>query len=352
MCWRYEPLTAAIAAATIDCQGTIGPNSFKVDDKGELVPTFTSCIPGATQSKAANAAIAPAPVAASAAAPTPAAGAVAKAAPTPAGSVPPATSAAQAGPAPAASTDAAQAAADYALLTQLLAFQRLPDLPGIHECVGGRWTRWAKLFERTGITTCPTWQKTEVIGNPKMSDTDPKQNLTALQLAQMQPRLPVAPKDCNRYPSKEERRKCVLTSVHEQLEKDPALREDQKLADIIVPPKTSATYTVSVDPSVKCTDAAVCAAQCAAGFPGFVLAASNNRVDGDATYWLNPDPPFTFAGYQHPMAQYHGPPGDVYGHVNRAGEQCWRWDDFDGLYVEVLIDASLPGLPISHCGNF
>jgi len=359
LCWRYEPLTAAIASVTIDCQGTIGPGSFTVDSKGYLTPTFKSCIPGATKAKSATApapAVAPvtaspapaAPVAAGAAAPGAAAApavAIAKAAPAPA---------AQA-VVPAASTDAAQAEADYALLTQLLSFQQIPDLPGVSECVGGRWTDWSELFKQTKIKTCPTWVKTEVIGAPVLvpdSQTQAKKNLTAQQSARMEPRLPVAPGACNELKTPAERRKCTLDAVHDQLQKDPQLYRNQKLAQMVVPPKTSATYTVAIDANEPCDDPAVCAAQCAAAFPGFVLAASGNRVDGDATYWLSADPPHTYDGYTHPMAQFQGPPGDVYGHFNRIGEKCWRWDDFDGLYVETLRDAQIPGVPLSHCGGF
>jgi hypothetical protein len=354
MCWRYQSLTAAIASATIECQGTIGPGSFKVDGDGNLTPTFTSCIPGATKAKAANAQLQPSTAAPAPAAPAPAALAPAPASPAAAAKAPPAGNViAQVPPPPQQNADEVLAKENYELLISLLAFQKAPDLPNIHECLGKRWTRWTELFKRTNIASCPTWEKTEVIGAPQfrqVGPNDPPVNVTALQTGKMQPRLPVAPEACSRYNTPEERRDCVRNSIREQFQKQPELRTEQTYVEYVLPPKTSATYTVTVPPNVQCDDAGVCAAQCASAFPGFVLAASGNRVDGDATYWLNPDPPFTYRGYQHPMAQWNGPPGDVYGHINRVGEQCWRWDPFDGYWVMTLIDAHLPGL--SHCGDF
>ncbi|MGC4086610.1 MAG: hypothetical protein QM756_01695 [Polyangiaceae bacterium] len=299
LCWRFQSLTAAIGAAAIDCRGTIGPDSFEVDKNGVLVPTFTSCIPGATKPKGA-----------------------------------------------ADSKDAAQAAADWSLLNSLLSFQQAPDLPGVRECVAGRWSRWRKLFDRANIATCPTWEKTEVIGTPTQQ--------TVTQLNRMQPKLPVAPDSCHKYEQPAERRKCTLDAIRNEIKSDPNLLEEQSLANIIIPPKTSATYTVTVAPDVRCADPAVCAAQCAAAFPGFVLAAAGNRVDGDATYWLSDAPPGSFPGIQHEMAQYYGPPGEQFGHVNRTGELCWRWDEFDELvYLTTLYRVVLsPTISVSHCGTF
>lgn len=284
-CWRYRNVTAAIGAAVIDCQGTIGPDSFEVKD-GALVPKFSSC-----RANAANAKVDP--------------------------------------------------AVAYSTLQTLLAVQQTKEDPRIQECFAGQWNRWHELFQRTNITQCPSWTKTEVIGGATSS--------TLRQLAKMYARAPKAPAECEQLTERAARKACISRSIQEQLAKDPALSHEQSLRDIIPPPKTSQTYTVtSADPS--CEDPGACAAQCAAAFPGFVLAAGGNRVDGDATYWLSADPPGTYIGYTHPMCQYNGPPGDLYGHINRVGEMCTRWDDFDGCYVTLLRDAHIPGL--SHCGDF
>ncbi|MGC4086611.1 MAG: hypothetical protein QM756_01700 [Polyangiaceae bacterium] len=342
MCWRYQSLTAAIAAATIDCQGTIGPNSFKLDN-GILVPTFGSCIPGATKVKSAAVTPAPQPGTATppATAPVAAPALKASAAPPPVSvttPVPPLQAAADG--------DVKLAEANWTLLNHLLAFQQLKDMPDIQECLGGRWARWSELFKRTNIATCPTWQKTEIIG-----DLSPD---SIAQLDKMRPKLPNAPATCAEYKSPEERRTCTFDALRQQVKSDPRLAAEQKLANILVPPKTSATYTVSVAPGVECKDAAICAAQCASAFPGFVLAASGSRVDGDATYWLSEAPRGTFPGIQHEMAQFYGPPGELYGHPNRSGELCWRWDEYDELvFLTTLYEVVLaPGVSLSHCGTF
>jgi len=291
-CWRYQTVTAAIAALVIDCQGTIGPDSFKVVDD-LLVPTFATCRDSTTQ---------------------------------------------EGGSAPVR----VDGKATFDALTTLLTVQKTPEDPNIRQCFAGRWNRWLELFPRAGLTSCPTWTKTEVIGDPS-----PR---TLKQLAKLYPKVPVAPQACHALPDAAQRKACVSKSIQQQLQ-DPVVAHERQLVDLVPPPKTSQTYTVSSsDP--QCDDPAVCAAQCAAAFPGFILAASGNRVDGDATYWLSSAPPFTFTGYTHPMCQYMGPPGAVYGHYNRIGETCWRCDEFDGLYVEVLVDARIPGVPLSHCGGF
>lgn len=349
VCWRYQSLTAAIASATIECQGTIGPSSYTVDAKGRLVPSFTGCVPGATKGKSAAAAMT-APVAPAATAPA----ATTVAGPGKAG-VPIGSAAAQVPP-KVPPTPEELAKKTYAHLMTLLSLQDVAELTNIHDCLGGRWQTWKEVFARTNITTCPTWEKTEVIGAPTLvidPATQQVRNLTAIQTGKMQPRLPrVDEQACPAGGSVEARRQCIINSVQMELQRDEKLAAEQKYAEYVLPPKTSAMYTVTMPPGVQCEDAAVCAAQCASAFPGFVLAASQNRVDGDATYWLSDEEYGTYFGYQHPMAQWNGPPGDTYGHINRIDEECWRWSPLPkpngSFFVMRLIDSLLPGL--SHCG--
>ncbi len=287
-CWRYRNVTAAIGAAVIDCQGTIGPSSFEIKD-GLLVPKFDSCR------------------------------------------------------APVEGAPAEPSRAFQALKTLLTVQQTEGEDPRVKECFAGQWNRWHELFQRTGITQCPSWKKTEIIGQPTSG--------TLRQLSKMYPRAPKVSSECNELASRAERDACIAHRVEEQFEKDPTLRHEQTLVDIVPPPKTSQTYTVSSS-DAACDDPGACAAQCAAAFPGFVRAASGTRVDGDATYWLSDEDYGTYMGYQHQMAQYQGPPGDTYGHINRIDEECWRWSPLpkpNGSYfVMRLVDSGLPGL--SHCG--
>src|SRR5262245_47211214 len=101
-CRRYDNVTAAIGAAVIDCQGTIGPDSFTVVD-GLLVPKFSSC-----RESSGKFAVNP----------------------------------------DAVSGKATDAQTTFETLRTLLSIQSTPGDPNIKECFAGRWNRWSELFPR------------------------------------------------------------------------------------------------------------------------------------------------------------------------------------------------------------
>jgi hypothetical protein len=103
-CDSYDGYTAAIASRTIDCLGTIGPQHFTVDDRGNLRRTFKEC----SQDKEALEDI------------------------------------------------------DALLSLQL----RKETLPEAQRCIAGRWSTWHKTFTASEIQSCPLWKKVETINAP------------------------------------------------------------------------------------------------------------------------------------------------------------------------------------------
>jgi len=96
----------------------------------------------------------------------------------------------------------------------------------------------------------------------------------------------------------------------------------------LAPLKQNSLYTVSFPtppPGQKCDTPAACAAACAGGFPGFVLAADGSTVLTDPVAWLldtsypsvSTDP-YLRPGYYHPMSYYNGAPGTVFADAVRA----------------------------------
>lgn len=292
-CSRFDTITAALASRTLECRGTIGPTLFEVK-AGRLTRTFAEC-----------------------------------------------------------TTQDARALKE---IDALLAMQEAkhPKLRELRACVTERWTAWTELFAKTELTTCPSWQRTEVIGKPSRE--------SLAQLDRMQPRFPdgaEALKACTQV-RPEERAQCVSRELQAALSRDPNLAREQRFAEILVAPQTSATYSVAYEPACptcKCTDIAVCAAQCSAGLPGFVLAASGTRVVADPTYWLYDDPPMTYGPpYVHPMSRYLGPPGAIYGHVKRVGENCTLWDPLGRLHFKTLLQqedmtGATGTTSLSRCGD-
>lgn len=292
-CAQFDTITAAIAARTVECRGTIGPTLFEVKS-GYLIRTFAEC-----------------------------------------------------------KTQDSQPIKE---IDTLLALQesRHPKLREFRSCVTERWTDWSELFAKTELTTCPSWQRSEVIGKPSRE--------TLAQLDRMQPRLPDAADALKLCAQAEpaERQQCVSRQLQAALSRDATLTREQRFAEILVAPKTSATYSIAYEPACptcKCSDVAVCAAQCSAGLPGFVVSASGTRVVADPTYWLYDDPPMTYGPpYVHPMSRYLGPPGALYGHVNRVGESCTRWDPIGRLHFKTVLQQEdiggvLGTVSLSRCGD-
>lgn len=276
-CADYAGLTALLAEKTIACTGTIGPNSFAIDDQGQLKNNFDSCTAG----------------------------------------------------------DASARASNFESVTKLVRLQAFRSaLPRFQECLVDRYTRWTELFKRTELKSCPAWKKLAVFGEGNAA--------TSKQLGKMQlkfPYVPASPKNV-RLPSPGAITQQSARLVPTDLQPSP----DERFADIHVPSKSSILYEISYSqPEPNCDDPAVCAAQCAAFLPGFVVSAAGNQLVADPASWYRDrttttcsavpsDDPWCPPNFVHQMSLYSTssgpvPPGDLYGHPNRGnmGEHCDRW---------------------------
>jgi hypothetical protein len=104
-CTTYNGYTAAIAEATIDCVGTIGPDSFGIDALGLLSRNFSVCtVPGGGD--------------------------------------------------------------PLLRIDRLLSLQLRPDLPLRTVCFAQAWTDWLVTMLAGNITVCPVWTKLSASGSP------------------------------------------------------------------------------------------------------------------------------------------------------------------------------------------
>jgi hypothetical protein len=234
-------------------------------------------------------------------------------------------------------------------LLQLQAFHSA--LPRFQECLTDRYSRWSELFKRTNLKTCPVWTEPTVIGAGDRA--------SIAQLSRMQPKLQYVPAS----------------------EKDPRPKPtpDERFVGIEVPSKSSILYKISYPlPEPACVDPAVCAAQCAAFLPGFVLSAAGTQLLADPASWYRSDngfapcsdantldpwcPPFVHAmSVTRTSYSSYVPPGDLYGHPNRAhfGEHCFRWvpDSSGGpgfnYETDLVLECTDPAQTncLSRCGN-
>jgi len=106
-CSSFKNYTAALATSTVDCLGTIQPDSFKVNAEGFLARNFSSCAVDATR---------------------------------------------------------------LATIDAVLSLQhRAARLPHVRECIAGRYADFQRGFVDTGAAACPTWSKTQTL-NPITHD--------------------------------------------------------------------------------------------------------------------------------------------------------------------------------------
>jgi hypothetical protein len=180
--------------------------------------------------------------------------------------------------------------------------------PAARRCIADQWRSWRERFVAEGARACPEWQKLETINAPTMAT--------------------------------------IQAYVA-----DPAAARD--------PLALHENYLYRVSQPGNDAPAAL-AAECAAGFPGFVIEASGDRVLGDPPFWLigtvYPPAmnPFLTPGYCHLMS-FAGPlPGALFGHANRAGECCTRYVDgyhFRTRLVLGCLDFADPSTCVSYCAQ-
>lgn len=185
------------------------------------------------------------------------------------------------------------------------------------DCIAGRWAEWREQFDGTGTTQCPDWVKSGVINNPTPELYD--------RFARALPQLPA-----------------VDTGVTPQ---------------VVNAMKIDSVYTVSFANTAggnqKCGSPQSCAAVCAGGFPGFVIASDDNGVTTDPVPWesnaVYPQgaDPFLRTNYYHPMSYYGPLPGDLFGAQERAkeGEVCSFYDDASGLHQKTQLQLNCTVTP-------
>jgi hypothetical protein len=109
-CSSFKSYTAALATHTVDCLGTIRPDSFSVNAENFLERNFTSC---------------------------------------------------------------PQDAAQLTNIDSLLLLQRREArLPHVKECMAGAYADYVRGFAATGVTECPAWQKQETVNAVTVSTVE------------------------------------------------------------------------------------------------------------------------------------------------------------------------------------
>jgi hypothetical protein len=199
-------------------------------------------------------------------------------------------------------------------IDDLLGMQRQSELPNGRACFADVWTRWRQSFLEHGNAACPTWTRVTAVGSPT------RDAVTAT--ASVLPR-PVS-----------------IAAREASLQQ----RDITKVGRVVLESMPSETlggteenvyYSVAFGartPEQACGDAVSCAAQCAAGLPGFYVGTQDGLVIGDPLWWLDPNyyapgaNPYMVADYWHPMSFYRELPGAIFAHRNRRGEACSYWN--------------------------
>ncbi|HEY0466309.1 MAG TPA: hypothetical protein VGC79_18995 [Polyangiaceae bacterium] len=314
-CADYGALTALLAEATVSCTETIGPKSFVIKD-GYLRNTFTSCVPAANKG---------------------------------------------CGPKD-------QRECPLERVNRLLGLQEFPRFRG---CLTDHYTRWSKVFQDTHLATCPKWGTPTVIAQGSLASSK--------QLSKMQPQLPYYGVTQD---GKEPGTAVYITPVTKTYA-PPGFKPsdaDRLYAGIEAPSKSSILYNIAYEEADStCDDPAVCAAQCAAFLPGFVVSAAGNQLLADPASWFRDDifssplcssatknNPYCLP-YVHQMSTTRtsptstAPPGDIYGYGNRGnnGERCLRWvpgtagADGGNYQTDLVLECtdSAQTHCLSRCGN-
>jgi hypothetical protein len=103
-CSTYDQFTAALGGYTVQCLGTIGPDSYMVDTTGFLRRNFEKC---------------------------------------------------------------AQDDSKLQTIDDILGLQYRPDLfPIAKPCIAGRWAQWKRDYGKNGIEQCPLWRQEQALAEP------------------------------------------------------------------------------------------------------------------------------------------------------------------------------------------
>ena len=132
-CSAFDAYTAALGTLAVDCLGTIGPDSFYIDDKGYLRRNFERCVEPSqpTNSKLVRPIAIRTPIVLDPKAP------------------------------PVAEKNLLRDIDDL-LGVQILTKEQ----QGARECFAGGWAAWLKEFKAANVQVCPVWTKTGTINAP------------------------------------------------------------------------------------------------------------------------------------------------------------------------------------------
>jgi hypothetical protein len=260
-CSSFDSYRAALASYTVDCLGTIGPQSYSIDRQGRLQRGFDHCIQdeGKRQS-----------------------------------------------------------------IDDLLGLQYREALfPHATECIAGRWAEWRAKFDQSGILECPQWRKDEVINAPNRENIE--------HIARRLPKI-----------SLQDGKARIAAPPAGVVGETKGLGSEQNYL--------FTTFFHGSAPVQSCDTPAACAAQCAGGFPSFVLEGEGSKVLGDPTYWLDSgiyddidSDPYSGEtdGYFHPMSFYGPIPGAIAGHRDRAllEEPCSYYLEGEHFGTRLALDC-------------
>jgi len=267
-CQAFDSYTAALARDTIACIGTIGPNTFRLNDKGHLRRSFQACTVPLERDPDA-----------------------------PKGD-----------------------GEDHRLqnIDDMISIQSRNERAGV--CIPRQWTTWRQGFLAAGNRVCPSLEFVQNIGSPNPEGV----KANASRLPHLNPK-----------------------------EGLPAGREGT-----VIPGDQLAYYKASFREGTKgqpCGDAQSCAQACLGGLPGGFVGNVDGYTVVDPLWWLMdykfPDPsedPFMGYDYYHPMSFENELPGDLYGHINRVGEQCSYYLAPDH-YLAVLQADCIVDYDLSSC---
>jgi hypothetical protein len=186
-------------------------------------------------------------------------------------------------------------------IDDLLAMQRQTVLPNARACFADHWAEWQASFAARGNSACPVWTKVAAEGSPTPA--------AVVSLAKTLPQ--------------------PMAGV-------PGALISSATAETMGRAEENFLYRVTFDgrpPVQSCATPESCAAQCAAGLPGFYVGERDGLVVGDPRWWLDPTwyqpggSPYMTDNFYHPMSFYRET--EIFAARARENEKCSRWN---GVY--------------------
>jgi hypothetical protein len=312
-CERYEPYSTALAEYTLDCIGTIGPESYMVDAQGRLVPRFRACTPRLSTSNDTRNPLQDIKSILSLQLPEP----------------------------------------ERLMLinddgTPVVIGKGITPSP-FHQCLSSAWQAGVVAWRNAGAPTCPNWTK---VGD------DPTSNIPdALGLAEYTKALPQPDQLRNvASPLAPPKRRFYYKVT---LPADPALSKDQDAMALKAAGPCSAGLKGFY---VRSEAQVVLPIDRTKQLDADNILYKGPAVLGDPLWWLDPvyyapgTDPYMVADYYHPMSLYRDLPGARFGHRNRTCEACSYWNGSYHMIGQLrrycMVAADYPDGPsctMTHC---